>query len=156
MQTILTVLHVLLSIGVIALVLLQHGKGADAGAAFGGGASATVFGSRGAGNFLSRTTAILATLFFLTSIALAYYATQAGKPESLMDRTRVDEARPETRMDEEEPPTEAEPDVPTPGDLPRPPEVPTPMGIEDSTNDVPALNDVFSPNVNDVPVPSGN
>ncbi|WP_439849148.1 preprotein translocase subunit SecG [Thioalkalicoccus limnaeus] len=86
MQTILTVFHVLLSIGIVVLILLQHGKGADAGAAFGGGASSTVFGSRGAGNFLSRTTAILATLFFMTSIGLAYYATQATRPASLLDR----------------------------------------------------------------------
>ena len=85
MQTILVVLHLFLAIGVVTLVLLQHGKGADAGAAFGSGASATVFGAQGSASFLSRTTAILATLFFLTSMALAYYANQAGKPEGLMD-----------------------------------------------------------------------
>ncbi len=85
MQTLLTVLHLFLAIGLIGLILIQHGKGADMGAAFGSGASATVFGARGAGNFLSRSTAILATLFFLTSIALAYYAAQVGEPPSLMD-----------------------------------------------------------------------
>jgi preprotein translocase subunit SecG len=85
MQTILTIIHLLLAIGLIALVLIQHGKGADAGAAFGSGASATVFGAQGSGNFLSRSTAILATAFFLTSIALAYYATQVGEPAGLMD-----------------------------------------------------------------------
>lgn len=85
MQTILTVLHLFLAIGLIGLVLIQHGKGADMGAAFGSGASATVFGARGAGNFLSRSTAVLATLFFLTSIALAYFAAQVGEPPSLMD-----------------------------------------------------------------------
>jgi len=85
MQTILTVLHLFLALGLIGLVLIQHGKGADMGAAFGSGASSTVFGSRGSGNFLSRSTAVLATLFFLTSMALAYFAAQVGEPEGLMD-----------------------------------------------------------------------
>jgi preprotein translocase subunit SecG len=86
MQTILTVFQVFLSLGLIGLVLIQHGKGADAGAAFGSGASATVFGAQGAGSFLTRLTAILAALFFLTSMALAYYATQASGPAGLMDK----------------------------------------------------------------------
>lgn len=85
MQLILTVLHLVLAIGMIALVLLQHGKGADAGAAFGSGASSTVFGAQGSGNFLSRSTAIIATLFFLTSIALAYFAARVGEPGGLME-----------------------------------------------------------------------
>lgn len=85
MQTILTVFQVFLSLGLIGLILIQHGKGADAGAAFGSGASATVFGSRGSGSFLTRTTAVLATIFFLTSMALAYYATKGAEPPTLMD-----------------------------------------------------------------------
>lgn len=85
MQTILTILQVFLSFGLIGLVLIQHGKGADAGAAFGSGASQTVFGSQGSGSFLTRLTAIFAALFFLTSIALAYYATQRNEPAGLMD-----------------------------------------------------------------------
>lgn len=71
---ILIVLHVLVAVGIIVFVLLQQGKGADVGAAFGSGASGTVFGARGTASFLSRTTAILATLFFLTSLSLAYFA----------------------------------------------------------------------------------
>ncbi len=86
MQTILTVVHLFLALGLIGLVLIQHGKGADMGAAFGSGASATVFGARGSGNFLSRTTAILAALFFVTSMVLAYYASQVGEPVGLMDQ----------------------------------------------------------------------
>ena len=86
MQTILTVVHLFLALGLIGLVLIQHGKGADMGAAFGSGASATVFGARGSGNFLSRTTGILAALFFVTSMVLAYYASQVGEPVGLMDR----------------------------------------------------------------------
>lgn len=86
MQTILTVAQVFLSLGLIGLVLMQHGKGADAGAAFGSGASQTVFGSQGSGSFLTRLTAVIATLFFLTSMALAYFATQGTTaPTGLMD-----------------------------------------------------------------------
>ncbi len=72
MISIFLVIHVLLSLAIIGLVLLQRGKGAEAGAALGGGSSGSVFGARGAANFLSRTTAILATAFFVTSLVLAY------------------------------------------------------------------------------------
>lgn len=72
MYTILVIVEVLVAVGLVGLILLQHGKGADAGAAFGSGASGTVFGSRGSANFLSRATAALATVFFATSLALAY------------------------------------------------------------------------------------
>ncbi|WP_039960014.1 preprotein translocase subunit SecG [Candidatus Endoriftia persephone] len=85
MQTILVVFHLFLAIGLIGLVLMQHGKGADAGAAFGSGASATVFGAQGSASFLSRATALLAALFFITSIALAVFASQKREPEGLMD-----------------------------------------------------------------------
>ena len=73
-------LHVLSAIGVIGLVLVQHGKGADMGAAFGSGASGSLFGSSGSANILSRTTAVLAVIFFLTSLSLAYIA--AHKPRT--------------------------------------------------------------------------
>jgi preprotein translocase subunit SecG len=85
MQIALTVIHLFLAIGLIGLILIQHGRGADAGAAFGSGASATVFGARGSGSFLSRTTAILATLFFVTSVVMAYYAQRVEAPAGLMD-----------------------------------------------------------------------
>ena len=78
--TLVLMVHVLVAIGIIGLVLLQHGKGADAGAAFGGGASGSVFGATGSANFLSRATAILAVIFFSTSLGLAYLATH--KPRS--------------------------------------------------------------------------
>lgn len=84
MQTVLTVLHLLLALGLVGLVLIQHGKGADAGAAFGSGASATVFGSRGSANFLSRMTAVIAVAFFATSLTLAYFAMQTGREAGLM------------------------------------------------------------------------
>jgi preprotein translocase subunit SecG len=85
MESILVIVHLFLAIGLVGLILIQHGKGADMGAAFGSGSSATVFGSRGASNFLSRTTAILATLFFVTSLALAYFAMQTKEPATLME-----------------------------------------------------------------------
>ena len=66
------VVHILAALGVIGLVLVQHGKGADMGAAFGSGASGSLFGATGSANFLSRTTAVLATVFFVTSLLLAY------------------------------------------------------------------------------------
>lgn len=95
MQTILVVVHLLLAVALIGLILIQHGKGADAGAAFGSGASATVFGAAGSASFLTRTTAILATLFFITSMALAYFASQTvtdpvGVMESLQQETATE------------------------------------------------------------------
>jgi preprotein translocase subunit SecG len=71
--------HVLSALGIIGLVLVQHGKGADMGAAFGGGASGSLFGATGSANFLSRTTAVLALVFFLTSLSLAYLASNRPK-----------------------------------------------------------------------------
>lgn len=85
MYTILVVLHVLVSIALIALVLIQHGKGADAGAAFGSGASGTVFGARGSANFLTRVTAWLAAAFFVLSLALAYIVHGRSNSESVVE-----------------------------------------------------------------------
>ena len=78
MTIFLTVLHVMVSIVLIVVVLLQHGKGADIGAVFGGGASSTVFGSRGAGNFLTKLTTGSALVFMVTSLSLAYLSNTAG------------------------------------------------------------------------------
>lgn len=72
--SIILTVHVLAGLGVIGLVLMQHGKGADMGAAFGSGASGSLFGSSGSANFLSRTTAALAGVFFVTSLSLSYLA----------------------------------------------------------------------------------
>ena len=78
--TLIIVAHVLIALAIIGLVLLQHGKGADMGSGFGGGSSGSLFGATGSANFLSRATAVLATIFFLTSLGLAYLAT--NKPKS--------------------------------------------------------------------------
>ncbi len=93
MYTALVAIQLVLAIGIIGLVLMQHGKGADAGAAFGSGASGTVFGSRGSANFLSRSTGILAALFFIVSLALAVIVArgQSGQ-ESVVDSLKLREA----------------------------------------------------------------
>lgn len=85
METALLVIHVLLSLAIIGLVLLQRGKGAEAGAALGGGASGSMFGARGAANFLSRSTAILATLFIISSLVLANMASNRTAPGSVTE-----------------------------------------------------------------------
>jgi len=90
LHTIATVVHVLLAAAIVGLVLLQRGKGADAGAGFGAGASGTVFGARGSASFLSRTTATMAILFFVTSLALAYMGgRQVEAPSSVIDRVQT-------------------------------------------------------------------
>ena len=80
--------HILVALAIIALVLMQHGKGADMGAAFGSGASGSLFGATGSANFLSRMTAVLATVFFITSLTLAYVASSKPKTTgSVMQET---------------------------------------------------------------------
>jgi preprotein translocase subunit SecG len=96
--------HILVGFSVIGLVLIQHGKGADMGAAFGSGASGSLFGASGSANFLSRTTAILAAVFFLTSLGLTYIATTKPKASgSVMDAVKTEAV------------------VPAPADVPAPP-----------------------------------
>lgn len=81
-------LHVLLALLIIFLVLMQRGKGAEAGAGFGSGASGTVFGARGTSTLFSKLTAVFAALFFLTSLSLAYLGTRsAGEPTSVLERS---------------------------------------------------------------------
>lgn len=124
MYNILLIVQILVSIGIIGLVLIQHGKGADAGAAFGGGASGSVFGSRGAGNFLSRSTAVLALVFFLNSMALAWLVThQGGEEASIIDSVIATE--------ESVPAAEV-----VPGDVPVAPETGAPQASP--ANDVPS------------------
>ena len=84
-NSLLSVAQVLLSVSLIALVLMQHGKGADAGAAFGSGASASVFGARGSGNFLSKATGIIAALFFIVCLSLAYVSSNREVPSSVTE-----------------------------------------------------------------------
>jgi preprotein translocase subunit SecG len=85
MKTVLLIIHIVVSASLVALVLIQRGKGADIGAAFGSGASQTVFGARGSGSFLSRATAILAAMFFVTSLSLAYLTGQHETRKSVTE-----------------------------------------------------------------------
>ena len=91
MYTVLVVVQVFVAVSLVGLILVQHGKGADAGAAFGAGASGTVFGSRGSANFLSRATAALATVFFVVSLSLAYLVNDAKTELSVVEQAAQDE-----------------------------------------------------------------
>ncbi len=94
-NSLLSIAQVLLSITLITLVLIQHGKGADAGAAFGSGASASVFGARGSGNFLSKSTGVAATLFFIVCLSLAYVGSHREVPDSIMQSVTAVESEQE-------------------------------------------------------------
>src|SRR5262252_4615427 len=94
LETLLLVVHLIVAAGICGLVLLQHGKGADMGAAFGSGSSGSVFGAAGSANFLSRSTAVLAALFFASSLGLTWFATSHGVEKGLMDRGAVEKAAP--------------------------------------------------------------
>jgi preprotein translocase subunit SecG len=89
LHSLLMVIDVFCAVAITALVLVQRGKGADAGAGFGAGASGTVFGARGAGTALSRATAILAAVFMITSLALAYTTKRAAPPASVLDQVEA-------------------------------------------------------------------
>jgi preprotein translocase subunit SecG len=115
---ILIVVHVLVALAIIGLVLLQHGKGADMGSGFGGGASGSLFGATGSANFLSRTTAVLATIFFLLSLALAYVATKkpveggGGVMDAVKSRPAVEEKKPAAEDTKPKPPAPQGKEVP--------------------------------------------
>jgi preprotein translocase subunit SecG len=81
MEFLVWIVHILVASSVVGLVLLQHGKGADMGAAFGSGSSGSLFGASGSANFMSRATAVLATLFFVTSLGLTYFSSLKNEPE---------------------------------------------------------------------------
>jgi preprotein translocase subunit SecG len=106
--------HVLVALVIIGLVLLQHGKGADMGSGFGGGSSGSLFGATGSANFLSRATAVLATIFFLTSLGLAYLATNKPKASGgVLDAAKKELSVPAA-------PAAAKPAAETPGEAPKP------------------------------------
>lgn len=112
LHTTAVIFHVLLAAAIVGLVLLQRGKGADAGAGFGAGASGTVFGARGSASFLSRTTAMLAALFIMTSLTLAYLDShRSATPTSVLDRVQTPVA-PAAESELPEPPAEANDGLP--------------------------------------------
>ena len=120
MQTIFLVIHILVTIALVTLILLQQGQGSAAGSGFGGGASSTVFGARGSATFLSRITAGLATGFFLTSLTLAYFATQMQGPASIVERSGM--GAEEVLTPVQEPVREPSDLPPLPADVPRAPQ----------------------------------
>jgi preprotein translocase subunit SecG len=135
LETAVLVIHTLLAVLLIVLILLQRGKGADAGAAFGAGASGTVFGARGSSNFFSRATAILATAFFASSLVLAYMSSQhADAPKSLLENAA---------------PAEQQPD--TPEGAPETGEVPTMPALPE--DDAPQTDDTVPQQDTELPVP---
>jgi len=118
-NSILLVAQVLLSISLIVLILMQHGKGADAGAAFGSGASATVFGARGSGNFLSRATTVIAILFFIVCLSLAYISSNRNVPDSVTGSVTAQEIEGVPMQESDElPPVEPQGDSMQESDLP--------------------------------------
>ncbi len=129
--TVLLVTEVVLSAALITLILMQHGKGADAGAAFGSGASGTVFGARGAANFLSRTTAILATAFFINCLALAYIVAHREQATSIIDKVETTSA-PAVAPGKPAPVESA--DVPTKTDAVAPADIPEAPAADDKTS----------------------
>ena len=94
LQSFLLVIQVILSISLISLILIQHGRGAQAGAAFGSGASATVFGARGSASFLTKITTLLAIIFFANSLGLAYLSAMQPEQQSLIDQLNIETSEP--------------------------------------------------------------
>ncbi len=117
METLILILHVLVGAGVIGLVLLQHGKGADMGAAFGSGSAGSLFGASGSANFLSRFTAVLATLFFVTSLGLTYIGSKQSKPQGVLERAPTEQTK--------DPTSKAPPAVDKDVGVPKPSAVPS-------------------------------
>ena len=127
-QSIVLYIHLLVALMIIVLVLLQRGKGAEAGTGFGAGASGTVFGARGSSNFFSRATGVLATMFFVTSLSLAYLAGQTTAPTSLLEEESVLGTVPETELSEPE-------SIALPSELPELPSLPS---VDEPPADEPA------------------
>src|SRR5712671_3629942 len=133
LHTALMIVHFFTAAGIIFLVLLQRGKGAEAGAGFGAGASGTVFGARGAGTALSRATAILAGIFMLTSLSLTYVGSRtAAPPSTVLERLSQQPANPPATN------TPAPSGAPAPISAPTPSSAPAPAAAGTATPAVPA------------------
>ena len=118
MYVLLVIIQIIVAVSLVTLVLLQHGKGADAGAAFGSGASATVFGAKGSANFLSRTTGILAVVFFGNSLLLSspwVLGDRTAAPTSVVEKVKVPLSEPVEETPEQAGSAVVPPDLP---DLP--------------------------------------
>jgi len=126
LESVLLVVYIVVAVTLCVLVLLQHGKGADMGAAFGSGSSGSVFGASGSANFLSRSTAVLAVVFFLGSLGLTYLGSTRVAPKDLMDQG-VMGTTPATKATDV--PVPSTPAVPAPATVPAPT---APAGAETS------------------------
>jgi preprotein translocase subunit SecG len=134
LEPVVLVAHLIIAAAVCGFVLMQHGKGADMGAAFGSGSSGSLFGAVGSANFLSRTTAVLATIFFLTSIGLTVFGTLHGKPQGVMEQGVMEKTVPTPKASDvpgqpattpgEVPSAPATGTAPAPGGTSKPGEVP--------------------------------
>src|SRR4029453_19024285 len=131
LETILLVVHLLIAAAICGFVLLQHGKGADMGAAFGSGASGSLFGAAGSANFLSRTTAILAAVFFLSSLGLTYLGTMHTPAKDVMQQGVMG------NMPKSEAPAPGTPPVQTPAPVPAPAPAPAPSNEAPKQGEVP-------------------
>lgn len=128
METVILIVHALTAVTLVALILLQQGKGADMGAAFGSGASSTVFGSQGSASFLTRATGILATVFFLTSLTLAYFTNQGVASRSVTESV-TEKVDSETPVAEDMPSVPAAPSAPAESDVPNAGTAPAPADV---------------------------
>ena len=137
METVILIVHVLAAIGVVALVLLQQGKGADMGAAFGSGASSTVFGSQGSSSFITRGTAILAAVFFTTSLTLAVVSSRGVDDGSVTDSALTEVVDSDSVVAEDMPSAPQAAVVENANDMPAAPG--TEASSETSNADMPAV-----------------
>ncbi len=138
LETGLLILHLLVAAAICGFVLLQHGKGADMGAAFGSGSSGSLFGAAGSANFLSRTTAILAAIFFASSLGLTWFATTRTAPSGVMQKGIMEKMAPKTSDVPSAPgaapgaPGSAVPVAPPASDAAKAPAPPAPEGSKSS------------------------
>ena len=138
MTSVLLVVHVVTAVVIIVLVLMQQGRGADMGAAFGGG-SQTLFGARGSANFLSRITGLLATVFFVTSLTLAYLFGQGNQPQSVTDQIIEAPVQSQDQTQDEDMGQGTGEQTPTQTDIPEVPDVGTEQDASQAPeSDIPA------------------
>ncbi|MFC6632849.1 preprotein translocase subunit SecG [Microbulbifer taiwanensis] len=139
MEKLVLIVHILTALSIIGLILLQQGKGAEAGASFGAGASQTVFGSQGSGNFFSRLTAIMATVFFVTSLGLALLAKQGAETDIDADLPQIPEAI-EQPLPGELPQIDGD-DIPQLDAQPEASDIPEVPATEEDTGEIPVEGD---------------
>ena len=129
LETVLLVMHLLVAVAICGFVLLQHGKGADMGAAFGSGSSGSLFGAAGSANFLSRTTAILAAVFFASSLGLTWLSSHTSGPSGVMQQGVMEKMAPKAS------------ELPKASDIPATPGAPSAPAVDPIKAPVPPAAD---------------